>query len=108
MKSELEKRLMHICTTVETDEELSERVAKALRDNGYVKLPAGWYIEPDGDGDPSIWRPHPFHADKSHQCIGIRMMAGNAKIEKPVADWLWANIRKVESEPIHDERGEWQ
>lgn len=68
-----------------------------LQDNGYVKLPAEWYIAEDGDGDPSIWRPNPLNEHAAHTCLGIRFMAGNAQIEKPVADWLWENIRKGES-----------
>lgn len=72
-------------------------VEKAMREDGYVKLPAEWYIAEDGDGDPSIWRPNPLNEHAAHTCLGIRFMAGNAKIEKPVADWLWENIRKGES-----------
>ncbi len=72
-------------------------MVEALRHRGYVKLPTEWYIADDGDGDPSIWRPNPLNEHAVHTCIGIRFMAGNGKIEKPVADWLWENIRKGES-----------
>lgn len=70
-------------------------VEKAMREDGYVKLPPEWYIAEDGDLDHVIWLADAGPSDD--ELIGYRFAAGNAKIEKPVADWLWENIRKVES-----------
>lgn len=72
-------------------------VEKAMREDGYVKLPSEWYIAEDGDGDPAIWLEHEGGNSNWDLVVGTRFAAGNAKIEKPIADWLWGNIRKVES-----------
>ena len=66
-----------------------------LQDNGFVQIPREWFIAPDGDGDEVIWMSRPDQANSL--CIGQRFMAGNARIEPEVTEWLWENvIRKDE------------
>ena len=58
-------------------------VEKAMRDDGYVQLPAEWYIAEDGDGDTTLWMPAADSAGPD-VCIGYRTLSGNARVEKPI------------------------
>ena len=64
-------------------------VLDLLAAEGRLVEPHGFYITPDGDGDPAIWRDEPGGHPVG---VGTRFMAGNARIEPALAEWLWSVI----------------
>ena len=76
------------CASMEPDEATTE-ILDLLAVEGRLVEPPPFYIAPDADDDPAIWRES---TDGPDECVGVRFMAGNAQIESPVAEWLWSVI----------------
>lgn len=60
-----------------------------LAAEGRLIEPPPFYLALDADDEWAIWRDVP---DGQPECLGFRFMTGNARIDRPVAEWLWSVI----------------